>query len=230
MRSWPSNLKKWLEANEVAPAVDIAAPAPQVAAALADLPIDFDEAGYLRENPDVAAAIALGSFKSGAEHFRRYGSYERRAYLLNQRASPYSLPFPLAAQPSRRDKILAGIDLRSSSGAEIGALNKPLVRQAEGEILYVDYADTDHLKRHYSADQSVDIDAIVEVDAIWGERTLADCLGGRTVDYVVASHVIEHTPDLITWLEEIRSILRPGGTLRLAVPDRLGDIQIPKHG
>jgi predicted SAM-dependent methyltransferase len=35
---------------------------------------------------------------------------------------------------------------------------------------------------------------------------------------VIASHVIEHTPDLVTWLAEIRAILQPNGTLRLAIP------------
>lgn len=43
---------------------------------------------------------------------------------------------------------------------------------------------------------------------------------GRLVDYVVASHVIEHSPDLVTWLNEIYSILKPSGSLRLAIPDR----------
>ena len=56
---------------------------------------------------------------------------------------------------------------------------------------------------------------------MWGEATLAQALGcQQAIDYVVASHVIEHVPDLITWLGEIESILKPGGSLRLAVPDR----------
>jgi hypothetical protein len=40
------------------------------------------------------------------------------------------------------------------------------------------------------------------------------------VDYVIASHVAEHVPDLITWLEEVRNVLRERGTLRLVLPDR----------
>ncbi len=39
-------------------------------------------------------------------------------------------------------------------------------------------------------------------------------------DLLVASHVIEHVPDLITWLREIASVLKPTGQARLAIPDR----------
>ena len=54
---------------------------------------------------------------------------------------------------------------------------------------------------------------------VWGERRLADAVP-EPVDYVVASHVIEHAPDLVAWLAEIREVLKSGGVLGLAVPDR----------
>lgn len=40
----------------------------------------FDEARYLRLNPDVAAAIAQGVFKTGAEHYALHGQRESRQY------------------------------------------------------------------------------------------------------------------------------------------------------
>lgn len=43
-----------------------------------ELPSNFNEAGYLAANPDVAAAIQAGTFKSGAEHFQKYGYKEGR--------------------------------------------------------------------------------------------------------------------------------------------------------
>ncbi len=59
------------------------------------------------------------------------------------------------------------------------------------------------------------------MDAVWGERTLAEALGPDTkVDYVLASHVVEHVPDLISWLQELRAVLKPGGQVRLVVPDK----------
>jgi len=121
----------------------------------------------------------------------------------------------------RRDILLAGLDLRSLTGAEIGPLTTPLVSKAEGEVIYVDHADTETLREKYRGDPAVDVEAIVQVDAVWGDQTMAEALGpGRKVDYIVASHVVEHSPDLVSWLAELASVLRPGGSIRLAVPDR----------
>jgi len=39
-------------------------------------------------------------------------------------------------------------------------------------------------------------------------------------DYCVASHAIEHVPDMIGWVRGIMSVLRLGGLLNLAIPDR----------
>jgi SAM-dependent methyltransferase len=121
---------------------------------------------------------------------------------------------------ARREKLLGGLDLRNMVGVEIGALDKPLVRREDGEILYVDYTDRDTLVAKYAKDPNVITDNIVHIDAIWGDNTLSDAVKGRKVDYVVAAHVIEHVPDMITWLNEIRSILTESGSLRLIVPDR----------
>jgi SAM-dependent methyltransferase len=184
-------------------------------------PPDFDETDYLAANPDVAQAVAAGSLPSGLAHYLRYGANENRPLQPGVRAVPFKRPFRPGLIPQRRDKILAGLDLPSLEGVEIGALTAPLVTRAEGSIFYVDHADTRSLRDSYRAHPDVDVSRIVEVDGVWGKNSLRDCLGGdRQVDYVVASHVIEHTPDLITWLGEIRAILRPGGTLRLAIPDR----------
>ena len=119
----------------------------------------------------------------------------------------------------RRDKLLAAIDLPALTGLEVGPLNRPLVRRTDGPIVYVDHADTPALRLKYAGDPNVDIDEIVEVDAVWGSGTLREAVG-RNVDYVVASHVIEHVPDLISWLAEVSEVLTPRGELRLAVPDR----------
>ena len=127
---------------------------------------------------------------------------------------------------SSRHKILrADLDVAGMTGLEIGPLADPVVRKSEGRVIYVDHTDTDSLRATYRDNALVKAEEIVGVDAVWGERTLAEALapllgeGGR-VDYAVASHVAEHVPDLVTWLGEVAEVLRPGGTLRLALPDR----------
>jgi SAM-dependent methyltransferase len=120
----------------------------------------------------------------------------------------------------RKDKLLAGLDLRNSTGLEIGALCRPFVSRTDGNVIYVDHATTDVLKVKYAADPNVVVDSLVDVDAVWGEHTLSESISGRTVDYIVASHVIEHVPDLITWLQELKSVLKADGQVRLVVPDK----------
>ena len=109
-------------------------------------------------------------------------------------------------------------------GLEIGGLDRPLVVRSElpegSEILYADHLSTEDLKRKYKVDQTVDIDALVEVDIVCDSGDLGDSLGGRLVDYIVASHVIEHIPNPIGWLQMLFDALRPGGFVFLVVPDK----------
>ncbi len=182
---------------------------------------DFDEAAYLAANPDVAAAVDAGTIASGLTHYTRHGMNENRSLRPGVRALPLKFPFRPDLVPQRRDRILANLDLPALEGMEIGALTTPLVTPAEGDIRYVDHADTASLRDIYRTHDGVDISKIVTVDHVWGERTLQECIGSdRKVDYVVASHVIEHVPDLVAWFAEVRTVLRPHGSLRLAVPDR----------
>ena len=120
----------------------------------------------------------------------------------------------------RREILLRGLDLARLRGLEIGPLMSPFVAKSDGDVVYVDHADTATLRQKYAADPNVQVDQIVDVDAVWGERSLLECLDGRKVDYVIASHVAEHVPDLVTWLQEIEAVLASGGELRLALPDK----------
>jgi SAM-dependent methyltransferase len=121
---------------------------------------------------------------------------------------------------NRRSRILAGVIQPIDKIVEIGALCNPVVRRGDGQVFYVDYAETDFLKERYKDDPNVNIEEIVDVDGVWGNNDLLSCLSGfDPVDLVIASHVIEHVPDMITWLQEIELILKPSGELSLAIPD-----------
>ena len=54
---------------------------------------------------------------------------------------------------------------------------------------------------------------------IWKGQSYKDLVGDLAFNRIVASHVIEHIPDVISWLNWIHEILLPGGQLRLFVPD-----------
>lgn len=129
---------------------------------------------------------------------------------------------------NRREKMLKGLDLGSMRGIEVGPLDKPLVDKNAGTVWYVDHCDTEELRHRWSADTRIDV-ARLHVDAVWGDQTLAASVSaaaharGETwpgADYLVASHVIEHVPDLIAWLREVEATLISGGLVRLAIPDK----------
>src|SRR5579859_744551 len=129
--------------------------------------------------------------------------------ILNGRAlcryAGTHLDGPTGGIVDRRRKILGDIPLPTSWGLEIGPLHTPLVRRSESRVLYVDYASTEMLRANFR--HPGDPGDIVDVDIVWGDRPLRECVG-TLVDYVVASHVIEHVPDLIGWLLELRAVLK----------------------
>ena len=121
-----------------------------------------------------------------------------------------------------RSKILELIDPPVQRGLEIGALDRPVVRKSMGEVAYVDRASRDELLAWYAdPGHAIDRDALVQVDHVWGEETLLQAVGGvRAYDYVIASHVIEHVPDVYGWLGEIAAVLRDDGLALFMIPDK----------
>jgi SAM-dependent methyltransferase len=124
----------------------------------------------------------------------------------------------------RRDFLKNLISNKELLGIEIGGLDKPLVVRTElsegSEILYADHLSTADLRTKYKADSTVNLNAIVEVDLVSESGDFANNLNGRLVDYVVASHVVEHIPNPIRWLQRLFDVLRPGGFVFLVVPDK----------
>ncbi len=117
--------------------------------------------------------------------------------------------------------MLQGVDIARLRGVEIGPLNRPLIEKGESRVYYVDHCSTEQLKVKYAQDASIDKKEIVDVDYVWSDEPARDLLRDVCpLDYVVASHVIEHVPDLIGWLHEMTDTLREEGSLILAVPDK----------
>ncbi len=119
-----------------------------------------------------------------------------------------------------KEKILYGLDIGNLQGVEIGPLANPLVPKEVGDVRYVDRASTEVIKEWYKR-SDVDLDKIVPIDHVWGDESLSEATGAvEQFDYCIASHVIEHVPDLISWIQEIASIINEGGVACFSIPDR----------
>ncbi|MGZ4715165.1 MAG: class I SAM-dependent methyltransferase [Acidimicrobiales bacterium] len=122
-----------------------------------------------------------------------------------------------------QEEWLADID-PAAPGLEIGPLYTPRFPRSRYQVRYVDHASTDDLRQKYATDAFMadHLDEIVDVDFVWsGGAPLLDVVGeAAPFDWVFASHVIEHAPDMIGWLREVGSVLAEGGRLCLAIPDK----------
>jgi len=106
-------------------------------------------------------------------------------------------------------------------GLEIGPSHRPLAPRSAGyDVRIMDYLSKADLVAKYSA-LGIDSTQIEDVDYVWSGQPYAELMGGTDkFDWIIASHVIEHMPDFIGFLQNCRSVLKVGGVLSLAVPDK----------
>lgn len=121
---------------------------------------------------------------------------------------------------NRAEKALLMID-KNGCGLEIGPSHNPLAPKKEGFNVHVlDHASAEDLRAKYK-DHKVALDNIEEVDFVWHGEPLHESVGQEECyDWIIASHVIEHTPDMISFLKECERLLKPNGILSLVIPDK----------
>jgi SAM-dependent methyltransferase len=101
-------------------------------------------------------------------------------------------------------------------GIEIGGLHRPLAVPKGAHVRFVDRMSVDDLREQYP---ELATENLVPVDIVDdGERltTLAD----GSEDFVIANHFLEHCEDPILALGNMLRVLRPDGTVYLAVPEQ----------
>jgi SAM-dependent methyltransferase len=104
----------------------------------------------------------------------------------------------------------------SGAGLEIGALHMPLRAPSRVDVRYVDRFTVPELREHYPELDGYDLVTPGVIDDGETLATVADA----SVDFVIANHMIEHTEDPIGTLKNHLRVLRPGGVIYMAVPDR----------
>jgi SAM-dependent methyltransferase len=110
---------------------------------------------------------------------------------------------------------LAGRYLQGD-GLEVGALHLPLALPRGARARYVDRMSVADLRAHYP---ELDEYELVTPDFIDDGEALTSVPSG-SMDFVIVNHLIEHCQDPIGALLSHARVLREGGTLYLAAPDR----------
>ena len=109
---------------------------------------------------------------------------------------------------------LAQIFLRGN-GLEVGPLNWPLDVPKGSRSLYADALPLETLRAMYpeSKDWNLRVDVVAPVETLAG-------IEDASQDYAIANHVIEHSEDPIQAIASLLRVLKPGGILFFALPDK----------
>lgn len=109
-------------------------------------------------------------------------------------------------------------------GIEIGALHSPLDVPSNAKVKYVDRMSTSNLRKQYPELDSLDL---VNVDIIDNGEQLSS-ITDQSMDFAIANHMIEHCQDPIRTIEQHLRVIRPGGILYMAVPDKRYTFDMPR--
>lgn len=120
----------------------------------------------------------------------------------------------------RQQKILKHVS-KDGYGIEIGPCHHAIAPKREGyKVHVIDHASRNQLQEKY-AGQGLPLENIEEVDFVWNGQPYAELTGkSKFYDWIIASHVIEHTPDLIGFLNDCDSIMKDDAIISLVIPDK----------
>ena len=124
---------------------------------------------------------------------------------------------------TRNERLLGPIN-RSMRIIEIGPAFAPTAPKADGwNVCSIDHISRDDLAAKYTGHAGVDVSRIEEVDFVWTSGPLSSAVPERlhgSFQALIASHVIEHAPDLLAFLDSAADLLTVDGVVALAIPDK----------
>ena len=108
---------------------------------------------------------------------------------------------------------------REASILEVGPFFSPAFRRPEYNVRYIDCLSGDELRSRATLTPGADPGLVPEIDYVWQGQPYCELIDER-FEVVFSSHNIEHQPCLVTHLNDLSSVLLPGGAVFLAVPDK----------
>lgn len=131
---------------------------------------------------------------------------------------------PFKGEPSKRLHARIAREFLCGAGLEVGALHNPLPVPRAAAVRYVDRMSKPDLSRQYPDLAGLDL---VDVDIIDNGETLGT-VAEASQDFLIANHFLEHTQDPIGTLGRFFAVLKPGGVLYMALPDKRFTFDAPR--
>ncbi len=149
--------------------------------------------------------------------------WQKRATGSASKVSPI-IVVPRHPGSSDRLEVLRSHASKSSKILEIGPSFSPIAPKRDGyNCLVVDKWTEEELTVRFNGQRDIDVAKIESVDFVWRSRNLLDDIPEAhygTFDAVLISHALEHVPNPICLLRSIEKLIKPGGYVTLAVPDK----------
>lgn len=160
---------------------------------MGELPPELDLDVYRHANPDLHD---MSDWELEV-HYRRFGLSEGRvANVLTSRQQ------------------FADLAVQMGRSLEIGPFASPLISGPQVE--YADILSSDELRARA---KEFGISPSTVPNITWVVDPFELCSIEGDFDSVLSSHVVEHQPDLVSHLEQVAGLLKPGGRYFVLVPD-----------
>ena len=121
----------------------------------------------------------------------------------------------------RNDYFKCSENLSKHLCLEIAPLCSPILPPSHKNSRYLDIFSREELQAKFKDFNTVDVNSIINIHYVQkNNKPYKEIVGQDRFGLIIASHVIEHVPNLIGWLNNIDSILLDGGIVQLAIPDK----------
>lgn len=165
-----------------------------------NFPPEFDINEYYRSNPHLNKMNP----QALVSHYNFYGHHEGL----------------ISTTIKNRHDFINLIPNDESVILEIGPLCNPCMVGKRRNVYTVDYFTKEELTRNYMNDPNVDKSKICNVNYVIKDNLkYTDVIRDRRFDICFSSHNAEHVPCLVTFLNNISSILKPKSYFFLCIPD-----------
>jgi glycosyltransferase involved in cell wall biosynthesis len=132
-------------------------------------------------------------------------------------------PHEKAAQQSQLSRIDKAPFLtdRKELGDEIGPSHNPLTpKKAFLKVHILDHSTREELTKQYRC-HAINLNNIEKVNFIWRGEPFQELIGKTSCyHWNIASHVIEHVPDMISFLQQCEILLKPSSILSSVILDK----------
>lgn len=118
--------------------------------------------------------------------------------------------WPVQDRTFLADRFLRG------NGLEIGALHNPLPVPAGVLVRYIDRMPVSELRQHYPELAAL---PLIPLDIIDDGETLKT-IPDHSQDFIIANHFLEHCEDPIGAFKNFYRVVKPGGIIYLAIPEK----------